>query len=128
MPPASGAPKCPQVRAYPSVWAVMNELRRDIGEAMSRMQVTFGARGAAKNLHESLEAGETVLEMVACVFAGGEGVAVLTDRRVLAVRDDYGAFRLQDVALADAYAVDYAPRIHDGLGVSHPQAGSPCAA
>ncbi len=81
------------------------------------MRVTFGTRTAIRDLHESLEEGETVVDMVACQFAAGDGVLVLTDKRVIALRDDFSMFRLRAVYLPEIKAVDYAPRIHDGLGV-----------
>ncbi|MDO5697347.1 MAG: PH domain-containing protein [Dermatophilus congolensis] len=95
----------------------MDRLRQDIAEAEARMRVTFGTRTAIRDLHESLEEGETVVDMVACQFAAGDGVLVLTDKRVIALRDDFSMFRLRAVYLPDIKAVDYAPRIHDGLGV-----------
>lgn len=95
----------------------MDGLRKDIAEAEARMRVTFGTRTAIRDLHESLEEGETVADMVACQFAAGDGVLVLTDKRVIALRDDFSRFRLRAVYLGEVKAVDYAPRIHDGLGV-----------
>ncbi|MBO3128667.1 PH domain-containing protein [Dermatophilus congolensis] len=95
----------------------MNELRGDIAEALARMEVTFGTRTAIRDLHESLEDGETVVDMVGCQFASGNAVLVLTNQRVMALRDDISAFRMRAVNLPDIKAVDYAPRIHDGLGI-----------
>ncbi|GAB98285.1 hypothetical protein BJY21_000896 [Kineosphaera limosa] len=92
-------------------------LRRDIAEAVSRMSVTFGIRSAVRNLHESLEEGELVQALVACFYSGSDGLLVLTDRRVIALRDDFSKFRLQAVPLRDIRALDYAPAIHDGLAV-----------
>lgn len=93
------------------------ELRTDIAEAADRMQVTFGTRTAIRDLGQSLEDGEAVVDMVACQFASGEGLLVLTDRRVMAVRDDFSTFRMKAVLLPEITAVDYAPRVHDGLGI-----------
>ena len=95
----------------------MDGLRKDIAEAETRMRVTFGTRTAIRDLHESLEESETVVDMVACQFAAGDGVLVLTDKRVIALRDDFSMFRLRAVYLTEVKAVDYAPRIHDGLGI-----------
>lgn len=81
------------------------------------MRKTFGTRSAIRNLHESLEAGEFVTSMLACLYSGSDGLLVLTDRRALAVRDDYSKFRLQAISLADVRALDYAPTVHDGLAV-----------
>lgn len=95
----------------------MSGLRADIAAAVSRMQLTFGTRTAIKNLHESLEEGEIVQRLVACTYDRSDGLLVLTDRRVLAIRDDFSRFRLQEVRLADARAIDYDPTVHDGLAV-----------
>lgn len=95
----------------------MAQLRRDIAEAEARMRRTFGTRSAIRNLHESLEAGELVEAMLACLYSAGDGLLVLTDRRVISVRDDFSKFRLQAISLADVRALDYAPTVHDGLAV-----------
>lgn len=95
----------------------MAQLRGDIAQAESRMRRTFGTRSAIRNLHESLEAGELVQAMLACLYSSGDGLLVLTDRRVLAVRDDFSKFRLQAIALTEVRALDYAPTVHDGLAV-----------
>ena len=81
------------------------------------MQVTFGTRTAIRDLHTVMEQGEQVVDMVRCQFSSGNAVLVLSDRRVIAVRDDYSAYRLKAVRLEDVKAVDYAPKVHDGLGV-----------
>ncbi len=114
---AGGGRGTTQVMTRPSVSTGMSSLRRDIAQAQARMRVTFGIRTAIGNLHESLDLGELVREMVACWYCGGDGLLVLTDTRVLAVRDDYSTFRLQHVALRQTTAVDYAPAVHDGLAV-----------
>lgn len=95
----------------------MQQIRPDIMDAVSRMHVTFGIRSTIRNLPESLEAGELVQAMVACFYSGSDGLLVLTDRRVIAVRDDFSKFRLQAVPLTDTRALDYAPTVHDGLAV-----------
>ncbi len=95
----------------------MAELRPDIAEATGRMRRTFGTRSAIRNLHVSLEESEVVVAMLACLYAGSDGLLVLTTGRVLAIRDDLSKFRLQAVRLTEARALDYAPAIHDGLAV-----------
>lgn len=93
------------------------ELRKDIADAVGRMRVTFGTRTAIRDLDQTLEEGEGVVDMVGCLFAAGDGLLVLTDRRVLALRDDFSAFRMKAVRLPEIKAIDYAPRVHDGLGI-----------
>lgn len=109
-----------QIGAESSDRSDVSDWRQDVVDALARMRVSFGARTAARNLPDCLDPGELVRELVACTYAGGDGLLVLTDRRVLAVRDDYGRYRVQAVPLAEAYAVDYAPKVHDGLGVLTP--------
>ena len=93
----------------------MNNVRGDIAAAATRMQVVFGTRSAMKHLVHSLEAGEHVREMVACLFAGANGLLVLTDRRVLALRDDYSRYSMKSAALEDITLIDYGPTVHDGF-------------
>lgn len=93
----------------------MTALRQDIADAATRMRVTFGTRTAMKHLARRLQSGEEVKEMAACTFAGSQGLLVLTDRRLLAVRDDYSSFRLRDCPIGDITCLDYAPTVHDGL-------------
>ncbi len=95
----------------------MNNVRGDIAAAASRMKVVFGTRSAMKHLVHSLETGENVREMVACLFAGANGLLVLTDRRVLALRDDYSKYSMKAAALEEITLIDYGPRVHDGFAV-----------
>ncbi len=107
--------KSPQVGRVSTVQSSVSSLRGDIADAAGRMRVTFGTRTAMKNLVYSLESGEQAKEMVACTFAGSDGLLVLTDRRIIAIRDDYSRFLLRDCALSEITCVDYAPTVHDGL-------------
>lgn len=92
-------------------------MRGDIAAAASRMRVLFGTRSAMKHLVNSLEAGEHVREMVACLYAGANGLLVLTDRRVLALRDDYSRYALKAAVLDEITLIDYGPKVHDGFAV-----------
>ncbi len=107
--------KSPQVGRVATVLSSVSSLRGDIAAAGGRMRVTFGTRTAMKNLVYSLESGEQAREMVACTFAGSDGLLVLSDRRIIAIRDDYSRFLLRDCALSEITCVDYAPTVHDGL-------------
>lgn len=107
----------PQVRRWTSVTGTMSNVRGDIAAAANRMRVVFGTRSAMKHLVHSLEAGENVREMVACLFAGANGLLVLTDRRVLALRDDYSRYSMKAAVLSEITLIDYGPRVHDGLAV-----------
>ena len=106
-----------QVRRWTSVTGIMNDLRADVAAAATRMRVVFGTRSAMKQLVHSLEPAERVREMVACLFAGSKALLVLTDRRVLALRDDYSRYWMKATALDQITLVDYGPNVHDGLAV-----------
>ena len=82
------------------------------------MRVTFGTRTAIKNLHEIIDAEETVQELAACLYAGGDGVLILTDKRILGLRDDYSKYHYRDHALAGAQKLDYDPVVHDGFALT----------
>ncbi|WP_313565871.1 hypothetical protein [Mobilicoccus sp.] len=96
----------------------MSSPRRDIAEAEARMRVTFGTRTAIKNLHEIIHEDETVQELAACLYAGGDGVLILTDKRILGLRDDYSKYHYRDHALTGAQKLDYDPVIHDGFALT----------
>lgn len=96
----------------------MSSPRKDIAEAEARMRVTFGTRTAIKNLHEIIEDDETVQALCACLYAGGDGLLVLTDKRIIGVRDDYSKYHVRDHALAGVEKLDYDPVVHDGFAVT----------
>lgn len=93
----------------------MEGLRADIASAASRMTITFACRSAIRHLVHSLLDGEQVLEMASCIFAGSEGLLVLTDKRVLAVRDDFSRYHSRGVDVDGVTHLDYGPRVHDGF-------------
>lgn len=95
----------------------MKHLRGDIADAARRMRVVFGTRSAMRHLVHSLQEGEVVREMVACLFAGANGLLVLTDRRVLALRDDYSRYSMRAAPLEGITLIDYGPTVHDGFAV-----------
>ena len=82
------------------------------------MRVTFGTRTAIKNMHEIIDPEETVQELAACLYAGGDGVLILTDKRILGLRDDYSKYHYRDHALAGAQKLDYDPVVHDGFALT----------
>jgi hypothetical protein len=93
----------------------MLDVRPDIASATSRMTLTFACRSAIRQLVHSLLPEENVLEMSSCLYAGSEGLLVLTDQRILAVRDDYSRYHLRAVPLSEVKALDYGPTVHDGF-------------
>ncbi len=82
------------------------------------MRVTFGTRTAIKNLHEIIDPEETVQELAACLYAGGDGLLILTDKRVMGLRDDYSKYHYRDHDLAGVQKLDYDPVVHDGFALT----------
>lgn len=82
------------------------------------MRVTFGTRTAIKNLHEIIDPEEIVQELAACLYSGGDGLLILTDRRIIGLRDDYSKYHYRDHALAGAQKLDYDPVVHDGFALT----------
>ncbi|GAB3213575.1 hypothetical protein GCM10027294_46320 [Marinactinospora endophytica] len=62
-------------------------LRSDIWAARERMTHRVGSNREIRKLAENLEEGETVTHLASGVYEGGTGLAALTDRRLLFVRD-----------------------------------------
>jgi len=63
-----------------------DELRPDIAAAKERMRTKLGAGKEIKKLLEHLHEGETVHTMLMGSYGRGQGLLVLTDRRLLFVR------------------------------------------
>lgn len=64
-----------------------DETRPDIQAAKSRMTVRFGAGRELKKLTEHLWHDEQVREMTAGTYGGGQGLVVLTDRRLMFIKE-----------------------------------------
>lgn len=63
------------------------DLRDDIAAAKTKMRVKLGAGREIKRLHDYLWEGETVEQMTTGMYGKGNGLVVLTDRRLLFVQD-----------------------------------------
>jgi Protein of unknown function (DUF2510) len=63
--------------------AAKGNLRSDIAAAKGKMRVKFGAGREIKRLPEHLWEGETVDQMTTGMYGKGNGLVVLTDRRLL---------------------------------------------
>jgi hypothetical protein len=70
-----------------TIMAFADGLRRDIAAAVGRMQSTLGGRKEIRHLVEYLWEGETVERMATGAYGRGQGLLVLTDRRLFFVRD-----------------------------------------
>jgi Bacterial PH domain/Short C-terminal domain len=63
------------------------DIRPDIQAAKDRMNVKFGAGRELKKLTEHLWHDEQVREMTAGNYGGGQGLMVLTDRRLMFIKE-----------------------------------------
>ncbi len=80
-----------------------DELRPDIEAARAAMQSTFGAKNEVRHLAEYLEADEQVHRLAGGRFGKGNGLLVLTDRRVMFVfhgifQKSFEEFRLPSIS------------------------------
>lgn len=96
----------------------MPELREDIKTAFERMATKFGAKRAARNLERRLLPGEVVVEMQSGAYGGGTGLAVLTNKRFLIVRDDFTKQKFEDFPLDRIASVAWSSGALGGLTVS----------
>jgi hypothetical protein len=62
-------------------------IRPDIQAAKDRMNVKFGAGRELKKVTEHLWPDEQVKEMTAGMYGGGKGLVVLTDRRLMFIKE-----------------------------------------
>lgn len=96
----------------------MVDLRPDIAEAFDRLPFKWGLKRAVKNLEPKLQDGERVERLAMGGFSGGTGLVVLTDRRVLFVRDDISKQKVADFRLSPALQVAYSSAALGGLSVA----------
>ncbi|MDQ3765854.1 MAG: PH domain-containing protein [Actinomycetota bacterium] len=83
------------------------DLRPDIAAAKSRMRVKMGGGREIKRLPDHLWEGETVERMTTGVYGNGNGLIVLTDRRLLFVRDGVMSKRSEDFPLDKVSSVQW---------------------
>lgn len=87
---------------------VSEDDRPDITAAKSRMRVKLGAGREIKRLPEHLWEGETVERMTTGTYGNGTGLIVLTDRRLLFLRDGVMSQRSEDFPLEKVSSVQWA--------------------
>ena len=66
---------------------VNQQLRPDIEAAKARMNIKFGAGRELKKLVEHLWHDEQVQEMTTGTYGGGQGLVVLSDRRLMFIKE-----------------------------------------
>jgi hypothetical protein len=75
------------------------DLRADIAAAKDRMETRVGANREIKKLGEHLWEGETVEYMSSGYYGAGIGLVVLTDRRLLFIKDGWTSKTTEDFPL-----------------------------
>lgn len=82
-------------------------LRPDIKAAADRMEQKIGAKREIRKLVEYLWEGETVRHMVSGTYGNGTGLIVLTDRRLLFVKDGWATKTTEDFPLDKISSVQW---------------------
>lgn len=71
-------------------------LRRDIEDAKGRMATKFGGRRELKKLQDHVWPTETVERMVTGTYGGGMGLLVMTDKRLIFLKEGILSSTLED--------------------------------
>lgn len=90
------------------------DLRPDIEKARSLMSVKLGSGREIKRLAEYLWDNEQVERMVSGQYGGGQGVLVLTNRRLLFLKDGIMRKTLEDFPLEKISSVQWSSGIVQG--------------
>lgn len=90
------------------------ELRDDIAAAKSKMRVRLGAGREIKRLDGYLWEGETVDQMTTGMYGKGNGLVVLTDRRLLFVQDGVLSKTTEDFPIDKVSSVQWTSGILTG--------------
>jgi len=72
------------------------QIRPDIQAARDRMSYRLGSNREIKKLPEYLWEGETVTHLVGGVYGSGTGLVVLTDRRMMFIKDGWTSQTTED--------------------------------
>lgn len=83
------------------------ELREDIAAAKSKMRVRLGGGREIKRLTSHLWEGESVQRMTTGTYGKGQGLIVLTDRRLLFVQDGIMSKTTEDFPLDKVSSVQW---------------------
>jgi len=83
------------------------DLRQDIAIAKSKMRVKIGGGREIKRLPEHLWEGETVERMTTGAYGNGNGLVVLTDRRLLFIQDGVMSKKSEDFPLDKVSSVQW---------------------
>lgn len=84
-----------------------DELREDIAAAVARMTVKVGGKREVRKLPENLHDGEHVEMITTGTYSGGNGIVVLTDRRLFFLKDGMVSKRSEDFPLSKLSSVQW---------------------
>jgi hypothetical protein len=87
--------------------AAKGNLRSDIAAAKGKMRVKFGAGREIKRLPEHLWEGETVDQMTTGMYGKGNGLVVLTDRRLLFLHEGLMSKTSEDFPIEKVSSVQW---------------------
>ncbi|MFI6883383.1 PH domain-containing protein [Streptosporangium canum] len=90
------------------------QLRPDIQAALNLMQRKIGARREVRRLIEYLWEGERVDYMATGHYGGGQGLMVLTDRRLLFLKDGMLSKTTEDFPLEKISSVQWSSHVMAG--------------
>jgi hypothetical protein len=92
----------------------MTEMPSDIAAARDRLKVKIGGGREIKRLDSYLDADERVEQLAVGRYGFGEGLTILTDRRILFVIDGVGTQRLEDFPFSSVSSVSWQSGIVNG--------------
>ena len=84
-----------------------DELREDIQQAKQKMRTKWGGGREIKKLIEHLWDGELVERMTTGRYGNGNGLVVLTDRRLFFIQDGWASKKTEDFPLDRISSVQY---------------------
>ena len=73
-----------------------NQMRPDIEQAKNRMATKFGGKRELRKLQEHIWPGETVERMATGAYGGGLGLLVMTDKRLIFLKEGMLSSTLED--------------------------------
>jgi hypothetical protein len=88
-------------------------VRSDIGEAKNRMRHKFGSRRELKRLESYVDADEHVDRILSGLYGKGTGILVLSDRRLIFIKDGAVSKTTEDFALRSVTSVAW----HSGMAL-----------
>jgi hypothetical protein len=94
-------------------------LRPDIQAAKDRMNVAWGGRRELRKLTEHLWPGEQVGEITTGYYGGGTGLIILTDRRLLFVKEGWVGKKSTDFPIEKVSSIEFSSGLLLGKVVVH---------